>query len=94
MEEDVRLKEKVHVNPHVKSVHKGPVPVVKDLAFEQHVKDWIISHITKPPTRNFLAFDRKSAFLLDFSRNGPFSEFFSDTKMWPFPETPLLENSI
>jgi hypothetical protein len=36
-----KLKEKAQVNPHVKSVHKGPV--VKDLAFEKKVKDWIIS---------------------------------------------------
>jgi hypothetical protein len=36
-----KLKEKAHVNPCAKSVHKGPV--VKDLAFEKEVKDSIIS---------------------------------------------------
>jgi transposase-like protein len=36
-----KLKEKAQVNPRAKSVHKGSV--VTDLAFEQEVKDWIIS---------------------------------------------------
>jgi hypothetical protein len=36
-----KLKEKAQVNPRAKSVRKGPV--VTDLAFEQKVKDWIIS---------------------------------------------------
>jgi transposase-like protein len=35
-----KLKEKARKNPHAKSVHKGPV--VKELEFENELKEWII----------------------------------------------------
>jgi uncharacterized protein (DUF305 family) len=35
-----KLKEKVQINPHAKSVHKGPV--VKELEYLNGVKEWII----------------------------------------------------